>query len=258
MDKKIYEKIIAKKEFSNLPRADVEKIWKKFERREVSDVEKIRLTRALLHKVFAAFVSRKILNKEIVDKKSVEEIMKKHLSTKERLPYYKGLYERLLKDFGSKKITVFDLGAGINGFSYNYFPFVLDYVAVESVGQLVDLMSYYFKTRGLDNAWAVRESLFELEKIVKMIKQVKEKKVIFLFKTLDSLEMVERDYSKKLLKEIVPLVDKVVVSFATRSLVSRKEFKVKRYWFENFVKENFRVLDDFELGGERYIVFGKL
>jgi len=257
MDKQIYEKITAKKEFSQLPKRDVEMIWKKFERREVSPVEKIRLTRALLHKVFAAFVSRKILSKEIVDKKSVEEVMKKHLSTRERLPYYKELYERLLKDFVSEKITVFDLGAGINGFSYNYFPFVLDYVAIESVGQLVDLMSYYFKTRGIDNAWAVQESLFELDKIVNMIKQVKGIRVVFLFKTLDSLEMVERDYSKKLLKEIVPLVDKVVVSFATRSLVSKKEFNVKRYWFENFVKENFKVLDDFELGGERYIVFCK-
>ncbi|MFH1585595.1 MAG: hypothetical protein ABIB79_02420, partial [archaeon] len=53
-------------------------------------------------------------------------------------------------------------------------------------------------------------------------------------------------------------VKRIVVSFATRSLVSKKEFSVKRYWFENFVKKEFKIVDDFQLGGERYISFEKL
>ena len=43
--------------------------------------------------------------------------------------------------------------------------------------------------------------------------------------SLDSLEMLEKDFSKKLLKKIVPLVDKVVVSFATRSLGNGQRFR---------------------------------
>ncbi len=259
MDKGTYEKIISKKEFSQLSKKDVDKVWNNFERRQVSEEEKIRLTRELLHKVFAAFVSRKILKKEIVNKKSVEEIMGKHLSTKERLPYYQELYSRLLGEFSKQKISIFDLGAGINGLSYNYFPFSLDYVAIESVGQLVDLMNYHFKTRGIERAWAIQESLFDLEKIVRVIKGVKETKLVFLFKTLDSLEMIERDYSKKLISGLFEKagVKRIVVSFAMRSLVSKKEFKVKRYWFENFVKDNYNIVDDFELGNERYIAFEK-
>ena len=54
MDKKIFEKIITKKEFSKLPEIDVEKAFEHFERRQVSDEEKIRLTRDLLRKVFSA------------------------------------------------------------------------------------------------------------------------------------------------------------------------------------------------------------
>ena len=38
---------------------------------------------------------------------------------------------------------IFDLGAGINGFSYNYFPKGVYYVGIEAMGQLVDLMNYY-------------------------------------------------------------------------------------------------------------------
>ena len=53
----------------------------------------------------------------------------------------------------------------------------------------------------------------------------------------------------------MPLAERVVVSFATRSLVSRKKFNVKRSWIKNFIKENFNVLDEFELGGEEYVVF---
>ena len=114
---------------------------------------------------------------------------------------------------------------------------------------------------------AIQESLFNLEKIKEIItsadvpykkgKKEKKSKTIFLFKTLDSLEMLKRDYSKKLLKEITPLVDKVIVSFATKSLISRKAFKVKRYWFYTFIEENFSILDEFELGTEKYIIFKK-
>jgi hypothetical protein len=101
--------------------------------------------------------------------------------------------------------------------------------------------------------------LFDLEKIKKIFEKdfYKGYKIIFLFKTLDSLEMLKRDYSKILLKEIVPLVDKVAVSFATRSLVSKKRFNVKRNWIIGFIEDNFDILDKFEVGAEIYIVFCK-
>ena len=67
--------------------------------------------------------------------------------------------------------------------------------------------------------------------------------------------MLERNYSKKLLIELTPLVNKVVVSFATRSLIKKTKFKAKRKWFVDFIKKNFSIVDDFELGGERYIIF---
>ena len=118
------------------------------------------------------------------------------------------------------------------------------------------LQVLFFENNKL-NGRAVHTSLFELEKLKKYISQVKGKKIVFLFKTLDSLEMLEKDYSKKLLKKIVPLVDKVVVSFATRSMISRKKFSVSRKWILDFISNEFKVLDDFEVGGERYVVFKK-
>jgi hypothetical protein len=254
MKKEIYNKIISKKEFSQLPRRDVEVAFERFDKRSISDEEKIRLTRELLHKVFSSFVSRKILSPK---DKDVEWILRKHLSTRERLPYYDKLYGRILKNIG-RGISVYDLGAGINGFSYNYMKKFaeINYFAIEAVGQLVDLMNTYFKKEKISGR-AVHISLFELEKIKIFMKKQRGKKIVFLFKVLDSLEMLEKDYSKKLLLEIVPLAEKVVVSFATRSFVKRRKFKVKRNWIIDFIRDNFGLIEDFELDGERYLVLEK-
>jgi hypothetical protein len=179
------------------------------------------------------------------------------MSTRERLPYYAEVYARLFKGFEKTGVTVFDLGGGINGFSYKFMPQGTYYIGVEAVGQLVDLMNYYFKTRGLQGM-AVHESLFKLEKIKKYLVQANNgKKIIFLFKVLDSLEMIKKDYSKKFLLGIAPLADRVVVSFATKSMIKKESFKVTRKWLVAFIEENFRIADDFEIGGERYIAFEK-
>lgn len=245
----IIKKITQKKEFSKLREIDVEMVFEKFDKKEFSYLDKIKLTRDLLRKVFSAFTSQKLLS---IKDKDPEWFLKKHISTKERLPYYEELYSKLLT--GNE--TVFDLGAGVNGFSYNFLPKGTHYIGIESMGQLVELMNYYFKTRGL-NAGAIHLSLFELEKLKKYLKQVKGKKIVFLFKTLDSLEMVQRNYSKKLISEIFPLVDQIVLSFATRSLIKKTKFKVQRKWIFDFVRENFEILDDFELGTERYLILKK-
>ena len=291
MDSLIYEKIISKKEYSQLPKKDVELAFSHFEKRQVSDEEKIRLTRELLHKVFGVFASGKLLS---LKNKEPEWILRKHVSTRERLLHYEEIYHRILND----EKNVIDLGAGVNGFSYKYLLEVLqkgdeklhlqardidliindkksraksergklleknegkvrvNYIAVEAIGQLADLMNKYFDREKFD-AKAIHGSLFDLNEIKKIIKNMKGKKIVFLFKVLDSLEMLERDYSKKLLKEIAPLADKIVVSFATRSIGARRGFRANRKWLIDFIEENFKILDEFELGGERYIVFSK-
>ena len=259
--KQLIEKIMQKKEFFELPVKEVEKVFSKFEKRQVSSEEKIRLTRDLLRKIYFSFGSKKLLNPKIVEKKTIKEILNKHISTKERLSYYEELYEKLFSDLEGQgaNISVIDLGAGINGLSYNYFKSDTKYIAVEAIGQLVELMNVYFKREKISHkAKAFHESLFEIEKIKSLINKEKGKKIVFLFKTLDSLEMIERDYSKKLLQEIVPLVNKVVLSFATKSLIKKTKFRAKRTWLLNFIEENFKVLDDFEISGERYVVFNKL
>ena len=256
MDKKeLIEKIIQKKEFSQLPRRDVELAFEKFNKDIYCDEEKIKLTRDLLRKVFSGFTSRKILSPK---DKNFEWILRKHLSTRERLPYYGEVYQRILNGF-RKQISVVDFGAGVNGFSYNYIRklnYDVNYVGIEAIGQFVELMNNYFEQEKMKGK-AISLSLFNLSRIKNLIKTQKKPRIVFLFKTIDSLEMLKKDYSKKLILEIAPLVDRIVVSFATESMAKRTKFRVKRNWIISFIKENFNILDDFELGGERYLVFSR-
>jgi len=254
MDKEVINKIREKREFSQLPEKDIELAYENFAKRQVSEDEKIKLTRELLRENFSAFVSKKLLS---LKNKEPEWILRKHISTRERLFYYKEIYERIFNKY--KKASVIDLGAGINGFSYIFFKEAgidVNYTAIESVGQLVDLMNFYFKENKL-NGKAIHFSLFEKDKIKKIIKEEKKPRIIFLFKVIDALEKIKRDYSKELISEIVLLVDKFVLSFPTRSLGNRKTFGAKRTWILDFVKNNFEILDNFEIGGENYIIFSK-
>ena len=253
MTEELIKKIISKKEFSFLPEKDVELALKKFDKKTTTDYEKLKLTRDFLRKVYSGFTSQKILNGKYRD---WEWVLKKHLSTRERFDYYEELYKRILSGF-KKNITVVDLGCGVNGFSFSFLREVnrnISFIGVEEMGQLVNLMNIYFKKEKF-NARAIHESLFSLRKIHKILKDEKKPRIVFLFKVIDSLELFERDYSKRLLKEIISSSEMVVLSFATRSMIRRTQFKAKRNWIVQFIKNEFELLDDFVLGGERYLVF---
>lgn len=252
----LIKKIVSKKEFSDLPEKDVEVAFSNFEKRQTSEEEKIKLTRDMLRKVFSVFSSDKLFSLRQLTKHDEVWFLKKHISTKERLEFSEKVYSRIFNRINEKEISVIDLGAGINGLSYSFFPKnkEIDYLAVEGVGQLVELMNSYFKMKKINSASAIKLSLFDLESISSLIKEQKKPRIVFLFKVVDSLEMLKRNYSKDFLKEIVPLCDRLVLSFATRSLVSRKKFFVSRKWILDFIKENFNIVDDFEIGSERYLI----
>lgn len=252
---KIVDEIMKKKEFSKLPRKDVVMVYSYFEEKDISVEEKIKLSRDLLRKMYTAFVSDKLLT---VKDKDAEWFLRKHISTKERMDCYLEVYEKCLDGFSSE-VNVFDFGCGINGFSYEKFKelgYNVNYVGTEPVEQLCDLQNSWFEARSF-NARVEKLSLFDLKENVEVVKGEKGEKIAFFFKVLDSLEMLKRNFSKEVLAEIVPLVDKVVVSWATRSLVSKKKFHAERTWLKKFVLENFKIIGEFDCGVEHYLVFSK-
>jgi len=254
MNQFIIAKIRKKREFSELLDIDIELAYSCFEKRQASEEEKLKLTKELLRKVFSAFVSKKLLS---LKNKEEEWILRKHASTRERLPNYMEIYKRIFN--GYKKASVIDLGAGINGFSYGFFnelKIKAEYTAIESVGQLVELMNHYFKQRKIKGE-AVHLSLFDKKKVLEIISKQKTPRVVLMFKVIDALESLKRDYSMELILDVAQTAERIVLSFPTKSLGNRERFRAKRSWIVEFLRDNFNVLDDFELGGERYIIFSK-
>jgi len=254
-ESELIEKIMEKKEFSELPKKDVERIFEKFDKDEFSDEEKVKLSRNVLRKIFSGFGGRKILSWK---DKTEDEILKKHLSTRERLESYSEVYSRILVNI-PEKISVVDLGCGVNGASYGFFEKCnkkAKYFGVEAVGQISNLVNSFFKKEKIPGQ-VFHFSLLDIKKVKEVISKAGKPRIVFLFKVIDSLETFEKDFTKKLLKEIVPLSDRIVISFATESWMRRKKFFANRKWLIDFIRESWQFTDDFTVDGERYLVFSK-
>ena len=253
MNKEIIKKIMSKKEFSDIPESLVERVIQKVYNKEMDEREVVKKTRALLRKNLAAFLSRNLLKKKLLE---TEKILRSHTSTRERYPYYDMIYKEILRVVEEKEPSIIDLGAGINGLSYDYFlinGYKPRYIAIEAVGQLVDLMNQYFETHDI-NGRAIKMDLFNLEELLEVVRNTDKPRIVFLFKLIDGLEIIERDYSKRLLLALKPLTDLMVISIPTRSLSSRRKFRATREWLKKFLRENFEIVKNFSIPGEEFII----
>lgn len=235
-----------KKEFSNLPDSIVERAL-------TISKENIKDARAFLRKYFGVFLTNKVL------KGKTEEVLSSHISSKFR--DYRLFYEKIFE--GKKANSVVDLGCGANGFSYSFIREVLgevDYIGVEASGQVVENTNYFFKENKIRLAKVEHLDLFNLEEVLEITEKAKSPKAILILQTLDALESLERNYSKKLLlglSDVVSKEDFLVVSMPLTSISGKKTFEAKRSWISVFLEENFKLGKDFNLGNERIFIFSK-
>lgn len=239
-----------KSEFKEIPDSIIERVFNLKEIKRLADEDKVKQTRAILRKYYTVFITNRLLK----DKLSPEEVLKKHLSSKDR--DYGELYPKLFN--GSEKV-IFDLGAGLNGFSFPFIQKISDakYVAIEAKKVFVEKMNRFFQKNNFD-AMAIQEDLFSIKNVLEIIDiEPGKKKIAFLFKVVDALEFLERDASKKLILAVSEKVDRMVVSYSLESISGKVNFQKSREWLLWFLKENFKILDDFEMNRERYLVFSK-
>lgn len=212
--------------------------------------------RRKLHEVYGIFnlasPSLDSLKKKLkVGSDLIEEhrkVLLKHRSSKERIDDYSFVYDRIFSITGKPK-SILDLACGLNPLS---FPFMkvkkVNYFAYELSTKDCKFLNEYFKLMkkfGL-NGKAVAVDLLHVGKLPKV-------DICFLFKVLDSLEALKKDYSYELFKKIKAKF--IVVSFATRSICSVKSLG-KRNWFVRFLEEEGYSYESFETVNEKfYIIF---
>ena len=249
----LLEDVKDKKEFRKLSDDLVSrvlvKVSEKYDVMDKKDQKKIvKETRARLRELYSAFRMRnfnkksKILEemKDWEDKEICKNILKVHLSTRERVDYYEQLYGKIKKHVDFK--SVLDLGCGMNVFSMPWMGRV-DYYGIDVNEEDVEFCNAYLEKFGLRGGvrWG---DVLSFDRFLKA-------EVCFMFKVLEGFESLERGITEKLFDKIESQY--FVVSFATRSLGGGKSISERRLkWFEKIVEG--QVLERFKLGDEIYFV----
>jgi len=239
MENKILE-VKKKREFSKLPDTIIARALEETK----GDVGG---ARANLRKYFGVFLTNRVLKLKDL------EVLKYHLSTKKR--DYDALYLRIRELVGNVS-SVIDLGCGVNGYSVEYLRKYfgdIEYLGVEAAGQVVDNLNLFFAENKFIKSLIVQDDLFDIGKINDLIEKTSKPRMVFLFQVVDALESFEKNYSKKLLMEIMGLSDFIVISLPLQSLSKGKKFAVNRAWLTDFLKEKFEILGDWNENGERFI-----
>ncbi len=249
--------IKSKKEFKNLSSEFVEnilefytasKVIEELNKKEISEI--VKNVRAKLREIYGAFITKKFLKRyklineieNLEDIDTHEEILKLHLSSRERLPYYNEVYEKIFEITG-KPNSILDLGCGLNPLS---IPFMglkkVKYYAVELVEKDTEFIQAYFDRLGIDGKAFSADLISIDEKLPKA-------DVCLMFKLLDTLESLKWDVTESLLENLK--VKWIVASFATKSLGGKKKIH-KRTWFEKMIKD--RHYETFTVANEMFYV----
>lgn len=231
--------------------------------------EIVKRVRSELNIIYGSFLSNDFFKKKIDS--DVDDLLQLHKSTKERFEFYDEIYSNIFrwyvqsksKDFQEsseqfqktpKKIA--DLACGLNPLSYffvkEYFDDV-EYFSSDLSNFDMGFVQEFFdknKINGVARAYDITDmKIFEDSDFL-------ESDLVFLFKALDSFEEVRKNISKEILEKIP--AKHIVVSFPTRSLQSKREFKIeKRNWLFNFLNKKGWEYEQFEVDNELFILISK-
>jgi hypothetical protein len=262
-DKLIIEKIT--KYF--LTNGDIrKKLEKEFENKKDKIIkskkfkEIIKIIRKEIGIIYGSFLTQDFDKREkILDKcktlKDTQSILKLHKSTRERVDFYDEIFTKIFEWKTPNKIG--DLCCGLNPLAISIIKEKInkmpEYFTSDINPKDMEFLNLFFKKFNIKGV-AKSYDLTKLD-IIKD-KQFQKCDMVFLFKALDSLEFIKKNCTKELILNIQ--AKNIVVSFPTKSLVSKKEVKIeKRNWFVKFIEENNFKYETFEIENELFFMITK-
>lgn len=210
--------------------------------------------------IYGSFLTQDFKKKEkllekVNSKEDTLELLKLHKSTRERVEFYQEIYSKIFNWYMPEKIA--DLACGLNPLSYSIIEEKLDYSPEYFASDLnpadMKFLNEYFNKfdiKGIAKAYDIT-NLKILED-----KEFQTCDLVFLFKALDSFEEVKRGISQELLIGIN--AKHIIVSFPTKSLVSKTEFKnQEKGWLKKIIEENKWNYYQFEVENEKFFLIEK-
>ena len=189
-----------------------------------------------------------------LEEENIESLLLCHKSTRERKEFYPFIYKKILQWHTPTGIA--DIACGFNPISYPYLEKLstnLTYYVSDINQEDMDVIQTYFEKFSLTGkAISLDATTLDFLKDEDFLN----KDTLFLLKALDSFEFDKKNSSKKLL-ELVPQ-QFIVVSFPTKSLVSKKEVSLeKRNWFYKFLEQKKWNYSTFEIENEIFFLIEK-
>lgn len=146
--------------------------------------------------------------------RTCQELMGRHTSTWERLPFLTHFYESTLSGLIDIRVVI-DIGCGLNPLARNWMPLPdqIEYIAYDIYGDLIDFIAQYMILAGLNGRAEVRD--------VTSQPPGESADLAFILKTLPVLEQIEKGAAAKLLDELNCRY--LLVSFPAQTLGGRRK-----------------------------------
>jgi len=131
---------------------------------EEEKTEKAAKTR--LHQMFGAYVQGNTHKKAeaLINSDAIDQVLRLHASTKERLPHYPRFCEFILShiEWPQTIMSIMDLGCGFNPFAISHWGLSLDtYFAYDIDTRTRDLLNQFFLSKNLPQAAACMDLVVE-------------------------------------------------------------------------------------------------
>ena len=158
----------------------------------------------------------------------INELLKSHTSTKERLAFYPK-FKNIVKKINPNSIL--DLGCGLNPIALsNFFPNTF-YYAYDIKKEDILLVEKFFKKNNINGKLFIAD--------IRKVENFPKADLTLILKTLDIIDTKNHFISKSILKNIE--CKYFIISFSTHTLSGKPMNFPRRAWFENILKElNFK------------------
>lgn len=191
--------------------------------------EIVKHIRSLARDIYGIYHKNVAHRTMMLAEKDFDGLLSTHLSTRERLPYYDHYHEFLAHLLPNlSEASVMDLACGLNPLALTHARVrPASYIAVEWSKDDADFLDACFRALG----WSPSYQAHGID-LVRETEGVKKFSVdlCIMLKTLDALEMQERNMTYRLLDMIgAPLL---LVSFTTVNVRQQPLDRIDRSWFE--------------------------
>lgn len=270
----IIHAILAKKELSGIEHSFVRAVLEK-ELRKRPGLEKklavlstrssaykelIKAVRAVLRRNVSLYEGDEPMHREVLlaglrqstnqeqKQEIIAHLLSTHVSTRERLPFYDKVYEKIFAITG-KPSVVLDIGCGLNPLSYPDRDATI--IGVDIDRNLCSIVDQYFSIAGIEGECRIVDV-----KGIEQIKRLPKADVALVFKLLEIIEKGEGHKLSELLLKALP-ARWIVVSFPTMTSSGKPMKQPRRAWIELMLKRLGWKYETFTIPNEIFYVIRK-